>query len=86
MTVLTVAEADNKANKMRAETQIALDNLFAALRQANLLIEFPPEDWAAYNTRHFGHDRKFTSTIPPEPNELGWKDPHRLDPYDESPE
>lgn len=83
---MTVIELDAKARKMRQKTQAAFDRIFDAMRQANLLIEFPPEEWAAYTAKHFGPGCKIKSSIPPEPGELGWKDPHRFDPYDEFPE
>lgn len=76
---MTVIELDARARKMRQETQAAFDRMFDAMRQANLLMEFPPEDWAAYNAKHFGPKCKITTSRAPEPGELGWKDPHRTD-------
>lgn len=64
------------AQQMRAENEVAFANLTDTLRQANLLMEFPPKDWAAYNAKHFGLE--ITIGNPPaDPKDVAWKDPHK---------
>ena len=76
---MTVIELDARARKMREATNSAFDNLFEAIKQANLLLVPTAEEVAAYNAKHFGPDCKITWSLPPaDPKDTAWKERHTI--------
>lgn len=63
-----------------------LDAMIDGARRSGCLIEFSEAEWDAYMPRVIAAAKRFMQGAGADRDDLGYRDPHRLDPYDPEPQ